>query len=76
MNIFSHILAAVVLLAVAVIYGTDVFCAIVQRPALNHLHDRSLTSVMGHIHQYGARCLAAPGAPASPPPRSRPSLRP
>jgi len=33
MNILSHVLAAVALMASAVIYGTDVFCAIVQRPA-------------------------------------------
>ena len=32
MNILSHILAAAGLMASAVIYGTDVFCAIVQRP--------------------------------------------
>lgn len=62
MNISSHILAAIALLAVAVIYGTDVFCAIVQRPALNHLDDRSLTGVMGRIHQYGDRRLPVPGA--------------
>jgi hypothetical protein len=61
-NTFSHILAAVALLTVAIIYGTDVFCAIVQRPALNHLDDRSLTSVMGRIHQYGDRRLPLPGA--------------
>jgi hypothetical protein len=29
----SQILAAVAIMASAVIYGTDVFCAIVQRPA-------------------------------------------
>ena len=34
MSTLSHIVAAVALMASAVIYGTDVFCAIVQRPAL------------------------------------------
>jgi Domain of unknown function (DUF1772) len=61
-NTFSHMLAAVALLTVAIIYGTDVFCAIVQRPALNHLDDSSLTSVLGRIHQYGDRRLPVPGA--------------
>ena len=37
MNTLSYILAGVALMAGAVIYGTDVFCAIVQRPALAHV---------------------------------------
>jgi len=62
MNFFSHALAGVALMASAVIYGTDVFCAIVQRPALARVDDRTLTSVMGRVHQYGDRRLPAPGA--------------
>jgi hypothetical protein len=58
----SQILAAVAIMSCAVIYGTDVFCALVQRPALAHVDDRALTSVMGRIHQYGDRRLPAPGA--------------
>jgi hypothetical protein len=58
----SHILAAAALMASAVIYGTDVFCAIVQRPALAQVSDRALTSVMGRIHEYGDRRLPLPGA--------------
>jgi hypothetical protein len=61
MNILSHILAAAALMASAVIYGTDVFCAIVQRPALAHVDDHALTSVMGRIHEYGDRRLPVPG---------------
>src|SRR5689334_23813733 len=49
-------------MAGAVIYGTDVFCAIVQRPALALVDDRTLTSVMGRVHQYGDRRLPVPGA--------------
>jgi hypothetical protein len=48
-------------MAGAVIYGTDVFCAIVQRPALALVDDRTLTSVMGRVHQYGDRRLPVPG---------------
>ena len=62
MNILSRALAAVALMAGAVIYGTDVFCAIVQRPALALVDDRTLTSIMGRVHQYGDRRLPVPGA--------------
>ena len=62
MNILSQILAAVGIMASAVIYGTDVFCAIVQRPALAHVSDAALTSVMGRVHEYGDRRLPLPGA--------------
>jgi hypothetical protein len=61
-TILSHILAAVALMGSAVIYGTDVFCALVQRPALAHVDDHALTTVMGRIHQYGDRRLPVPGA--------------
>ena len=62
MTILSHVLAGAALMAGAVIYGTDVFCAIVQRPALARVDDRALTSVMGRVHQYGDRRLPVPGA--------------
>jgi len=61
MSVFSHVLAGVALMAGAVIYGTDVFCAIVQRPALARVDDRTLTSMMGRVHQYGDRRLPVPG---------------
>lgn len=61
MNPLIHILAAVALLGCAVIYGTDVFCALVQRPALAHVDDQTLVAMMGRIHQYGDRRLPAPG---------------
>jgi len=61
MNILSHALAGIALIAGAVIYGTDVFCAIVQRPALARVDDRTLTSMMGRVHEYGDRRLPVPG---------------
>lgn len=61
MNVLSRVLAGVALMAGAVIYGTDVFCAIVQRPALALVDDRTMTSVMGRVHQYGDRRLPVPG---------------
>lgn len=33
-----------------------------QRPALAHVSDRALTSVMGRVHEYGDRRLPLPGA--------------
>jgi hypothetical protein len=82
-NIPGHALAGAALMARAVIYGTDVFCAIVQRPALARVDDRALTSMMGRVHQYGDRRLPAPGvlgiagaALAPSPPTSRDTRRP
>jgi uncharacterized membrane protein (UPF0136 family) len=54
-----EILAGLAIIANAVIYGTDVFGAIVQRPALAAVDDRTLTQVMGHIHRVADRRLAA-----------------
>jgi hypothetical protein len=62
MSVASRVLAAVALMGSAVIYGTDVFCALVQRPALADVDEHTLTTVMGRIHQYGDRRLPVPGA--------------
>jgi hypothetical protein len=51
----------IALLSSAVIYGTDVFCALVQRPAVAGIDDRALVAVMGNVHRYGDRRLPAPG---------------
>jgi hypothetical protein len=49
-----EIIAGLAILATALIYGTDVFGAIVQRPAIAAVDDRALTRVMGHIHPASA----------------------
>ncbi|WP_197379846.1 DUF1772 domain-containing protein [Mycolicibacterium mengxianglii] len=51
----------VALLGAAVVYGTDVFCALVQRPAVAAVDDRALVAVMGNVHRYGDRRLPIPG---------------
>jgi len=51
----------IALLGTAVIYGTDVFCAVVQRPAVAAIDDRALVAVMGNVHRYGDRRLPVPG---------------
>jgi hypothetical protein len=53
--------ALIAVLGTAVVYGTDVFCAIVQRPALAHVDDQVLVAVMGNVHRYGDRRMPVPG---------------
>ena len=61
MTSLTAIVAVTGILAAGIIYGTDAFCALVQRPALTALDDATMTAVMGRIHQYGDRRLPAPG---------------
>jgi hypothetical protein len=58
----SHALAFLAILAVGVIYGTDVFSAVVLRPAMAALTDPELTQAAGRIHEYGDQRLPLPGA--------------
>src|SRR3954453_13513582 len=53
--------ALIAVLGTAVVFGTDVFCAIVQRPALAAVDDRALVAVMGNVHRYGDRRMPIPG---------------
>jgi Domain of unknown function (DUF1772) len=57
----ARIAALIAVLGTAVVYGTDVFCAIVQRPALAAVDDRVLVAVMGNVHRYGDRRMPVPG---------------
>lgn len=61
MEALVQTLAVVATMANAVVYGTDVFSAIVQRPALAHVDDAVLTSTMGQIHRFGDRRMPVPG---------------
>ncbi|EIV94876.1 DUF1772 domain-containing protein [Frankia sp. QA3] len=61
MEAFVQVLAVVAILANAVVYGTDVFCAIVQRPALANVDDATLTSTMGQVHRFGDQRMPIPG---------------
>jgi hypothetical protein len=58
----SQALASLAVLSVGVIYGTDMFSALVLRPAMAALTDRELTQAAGRIHQYGDQRLPLPGA--------------
>jgi hypothetical protein len=51
----------VAILGTAVVFGTDVFCALVMRPALARVEGAALASVMGNVHRYGDRRMPVPG---------------
>ena len=52
-------LAGLAILANGVIYGTDVFGALVLCPAMGAVDDRTLTQATGHIHRIADRRIAA-----------------
>jgi hypothetical protein len=62
MRTLIEILASLAILANAVIYGTDVFGAIILRPAIAAVDDRRLTKLFGHIHRIADRRFPAIGA--------------
>lgn len=61
MDALAAISAVVAMLAVGVVYGTDVFSAIALRPALLRVDDSALTSVMGNVHRFADRRMRLPG---------------
>ena len=61
MHLAAHLAALVAVMSTGVVYGTDVFCALVQRPALARVDDATLTTVMGNVHRFGDRRLPVPG---------------
>jgi len=60
-NTLSILFAGLSLVATAVIYGTDVFSALVLRPAMGAVDDATLTQAAGRVHEYGDRRLPLPG---------------
>ena len=61
MIISAQIAALVAIMGVGIVYGTDTFCALVQRPALARVDDAALTTVMGNVHRYGDKRMPVPG---------------
>lgn len=53
--------ALIAVLGTAVVYGTDVFCAVVLRPALASVGDDALVALTGQVHRYGDRRMPVPG---------------
>jgi hypothetical protein len=56
------VLAGVAIVANAVVYGTDVFGAIVLRPAIAAVDDRTLTQLLGNVHRIADRRFPVIGA--------------
>lgn len=52
---WTQVLTIPATLAVGVVYGTDVFFAVVGRPALGHVSEASLTEAIGRLHEYADR---------------------
>jgi hypothetical protein len=61
MHLAAHLAALIAVMGTGVVYGTDAFCAFVQRPALARVDDAALTAVMGNVHRFGDRRMPAPG---------------
>jgi len=55
--VLSDVFAAIAVLALAAIYGAEVFAMVVLRSALAHVDEPTLSTTMGRIHQYGDRRL-------------------
>jgi hypothetical protein len=60
-NDAARMVALISVLGTAVVYGTDVFCAAVLRPALARVDDRALVAVTGNVHRYGDRRMPIAG---------------
>ena len=67
--------ALVTVLGTGVVYGTDVFCAMVLRPALARVDDGALVAVMGMCTTTGTGGCRCPACSASLPLQSARSLR-
>ncbi|MCV7040781.1 DUF1772 domain-containing protein [Mycolicibacterium moriokaense] len=61
LDLIARAAALIAVLGTAVVYGTDMFCAIVLRPALASVDDATLVEVTGNVHRYGDRRMPVPG---------------
>lgn len=61
MTLLSRLAALLAILSTGIVYGADVFCALVPRSALAGFDDATLTAVMGTIHRFADRRMPAPG---------------
>ena len=61
LDLLARTAALIAVLGTAVVYGTDVFCAVVLRPALASVDDAVLVAVTGRVHRYGDRRMPVPG---------------
>ena len=59
-TLLAQLAALLAIVGTGIVYGTDAFCALVQRPALARVDDSALTTVMGNVHRYGDRRMPVP----------------
>jgi hypothetical protein len=52
MTLLSQLAALLAIMSTGIVYGTDVFCALVQRSALARVDDATLTAIMGNVHRF------------------------
>jgi hypothetical protein len=58
----AQVLALIAVLGVGVVYGTDVFFAVVARTALGKASERAMAEVMGRLHEVADRRMPFFGA--------------
>jgi hypothetical protein len=61
MHLVSHLVAPIAVMSAGLVYGTDAFCALGQRPVLASVDDQTLTAVMGNVYRFGDPEDARPG---------------
>ncbi|MEU7615321.1 DUF1772 domain-containing protein [Micromonospora rifamycinica] len=61
MTLLGQLAALLAIVSTGIVYGTDAFCALVQRSALARVDDATLTVMMGNVHRFGDRRMPAPG---------------
>ena len=61
MHLVSHLVAPIAVMSAGLVYGTDAFCALGQRPVLASVDDQTLTAVMGNVHRFADRRMPTPG---------------
>ena len=61
MTLLSQLAALLAIVCTGIVYGADVFCALVQRSALAEVDDSTLTAIMGNVHRFADRRMPVPG---------------
>jgi uncharacterized membrane protein len=61
MNVLATTAALVAIFSAGITYGTDLFCALIVRPAATGAADTSLADLLGRVHEYGGHRLPVPG---------------
>jgi hypothetical protein len=61
MTLLAQLAALLAIVSTGIVYGTDVFCALVLRSALARVDDATLTATMGNVHRFADRRMTVPG---------------